>query len=296
MTIRLNKKAKKNIFVALMLLIPVVHFIIFWVIVNFNSILYAFQRQDPLTGNVLFTWGNFAAVKKLFELGTMKTALVNTLITCGFQTIFLLPWAFFLTYFLYKKIRLSGLWRTLLFVPTVLPAVAMTSIFSYLVHPEAPFGIILKTLFGESTNFMYNEKYSRWMIILYFFWTNFGGQFILISGAMSRVPKEVIESAYLDGAGMRVEMFRILLPLCWPTLSMLLLLSVSTMFSASGPVLLLTDGQANTQTISFWIFKEVWRSTPYLPATVGLICTLILFPIVLAVRWALSKVYADVEF
>ena len=60
-----NKKAKDYAFVAIMLLIPVVHFIIFWGVVNFNSILLAFQRLDRLTGEKYLTINRFK-VKDLF--------------------------------------------------------------------------------------------------------------------------------------------------------------------------------------------------------------------------------------
>ena len=118
-----DKKTKDYVFVALMLLIPAIHFMIFWGVVNFNSILLAFQRLDRTTGEKYLTFKNFEALVELFETNELKDALVNTLITAGFQIIFLLPWGFFLTYFLYKKIPLRGLWRTFLFLPSTVKSV-----------------------------------------------------------------------------------------------------------------------------------------------------------------------------
>ena len=92
-----SKKSKDYAFIALMLLIPVIHFIIFWGVVNFNSILLAFQRLDRSTGEKYLTFKNFEALAELFETNELKRALVNTLLTAGFQIIFLLPWGFFLT-------------------------------------------------------------------------------------------------------------------------------------------------------------------------------------------------------
>ena len=99
-----DKKTKDYVFVALMLLIPAIHFMIFWGVVNFNSILLAFQRLDRTTGEKYLTFKNFEALVELFETNELKDALVNTLITAGFQIIFLLPWGFFLTYFLLPKV------------------------------------------------------------------------------------------------------------------------------------------------------------------------------------------------
>ena len=90
---------------------------------------------------------------------------------------------------------------------------------------------------------------------------------------------------------------KIVLPLCWPTLSMILILNISSLFTASGPLLLLTKGMGATRTLSYWIFEHVQGSTTLgLPAALGIACTVILFPIVMLSKWLLNKVYADVEF
>ena len=293
----LKRKSKANIFIAGMLLIPVAHFAVFWVAVNFNSILLAFQQLDD-AGNAYFTFDNFRSISALFsKFGELRISLVNTLITWVFLVSFLLPWGFLLTYFLYKKIKLSGLWRTMLFVPALLPAVAMTSIFMYITLPGGPVGKLAGFFTeGGAPAFLNDAKYARWTIIFYIFLTNFGGQFILFSGAMSRVPKEVIESAHIDGAGMRTELLRIVLPLCWPTISMLLLLNLAGIFTASGPVLLLTGGKVDTSTMSYYFFNSTRFLQYHVPAAVGIFFTLLLFPVVLLARWGLSKVYANVEF
>ena len=193
-----NKKAKDYAFVAIMLLIPVVHFIIFWGVVNFNSILLAFQRLDRTTGEKYLTLKNFESLAELFKTNELKDALVNTLLTAGFQIIFLLPWGFFLTYFLYKKIPLRGLWRTFLFLPSILPAIFLTGIFNNAITQYGPLGKIWDALFNKPIpDFFVDERYGKWGVLLYFFWTNFGGQFILFTGAMTRIPNEILEAAQM---------------------------------------------------------------------------------------------------
>ncbi|MBQ8393972.1 MAG: sugar ABC transporter permease [Clostridia bacterium] len=295
---RMSKKAKDYVFVAAMLFIPVVHFIIFWGVVNFNSILLAFQRLDMETGRHFLTLKNFEDVFTLFKTDELKIALVNTLLTSGFQIVFLLPWGFFLTYFLYKKIPLTGVWRVCLFLPTILPAIFMTSAFKYAIYPQGPIGKIWEFIFNKQIpTFFLEEKWGKWAVLAYFFWTNFGGQFILFTGAMTRIPDQLLEAAQIDGAGMWVELFTIVFPLCWSTFSMLLVLNIASIFTASGPILLLTKGAANTETISYWIFRQVNDGQSlYLPSALGLICTIIIFPIVSMVRTVCGKIYADVEF
>lgn len=294
----LKREVKKNIFVICMLLFPIAHFIVFWIYVNLNSILLAFKRLDPRTGGYSFSFQNFEGLITAFKYHELGDSFANTFLTFGFLLI-LLVWGFFLTYFLFKKIPLSSFWRTMLFVPSILPVVAMTSIFKYLIYPSgSPLSQVWEFLFSTGVpQFLAEDNLARWTILFYILWTNFGGQFIIFTGAMSRIPKEMIESAYLDGAGMWTEIFKIIFPLCWPTFSMLLLLNISGLFTASGPILLLTQGYARTMTISYWIFYNVNNSINlYEPAALGIVCTVILFPIVVLSRRSFNKIYADVEY
>lgn len=295
----LNEKRKSSIFVFCMLLIPVVHFIIFWFGVNFNSLRLAFTRIDLTTGKTSWSLDHFETLGNLFQTGEIRMALVNTLLTWALNML-LVPWALFLSYFLYKKIPLSGMWKTLLFLPSILPAIAMTSIFKYLIEPDGPLGELVFALTGEKlTNLLAFTSTAKWTVLAYIFWTNFGGQFILLSGAMAKIPKSLLEASNLDGAGLWSEFFKVVLPLCWPTLSMILILNISSLFTASGPLLLLTAGNGETTTLSYWIFEHVdgaASTTLGLPAALGIACTLVLFPIVMIAKWLLNKVYADVEF
>ena len=295
--IQLNEKRKSSVFVFLMLLIPVVHFIIFWFGVNFNSLRLAFTSIDLKTGNTSWSLDHFATLGNMMKTGEIRMALTNTLLT-WLLNMLLVPWALFLSYFLYKKIPLGGMWKTLLFLPSILPAIAMTSIFRYMIEPDGPVGQLILAMTGEeATNLLAFNSTAKWTVLAYIFWTNFGGQFILLSGAMAKIPKSLLEAANLDGAGLGSEFFKVVLPLCWPTLSMILILNISSLFTASGPLLLLTKGMGETKTISYWIFERVQGSTTLgLPAALGIACTVILFPIVMIAKWAMTKVYADVEF
>ena len=297
--ITLNEKRKSSIFVFCMLLIPVVHFIIFWFGVNFNSLRLAFTHIDLSTGESSWSLDHFRTLGNLFQTGEIRLALVNTLLTWALNML-LVPWALFLSYFLYKKVPLSGMWKTLLFLPSILPAIAMTSIFKYLIEPDGPVGELFLALTGvDLPNLLAFNTTARWTVLAYIFWTNFGGQFILLSGAMAKIPKSLLEAANLDGAGLWSEFFKVVLPLCWPTLSMILILNISSLFTASGPLLLLTAGKGETTTLSYWIFEHVdgaASTTLGLPAALGITCTLVLFPIVMIAKWLLNKVYADVEF
>ena len=99
-----TKKVKDYIFAYGLLAIPILYFLVFWLYLNFSSILLAFQ--DEFTGE--FTTQNFTRLFEDFAQDWklnrgVKTAVENTFIT-AFLTMFVsMPTTVFVTYILFKK-------------------------------------------------------------------------------------------------------------------------------------------------------------------------------------------------
>ena len=89
-------------------------------------------------------------------------------------------------------------------------------------------------------------------------------------------------------------MFGIIFPLIWPTVSTQIVFAFTGLFTASGPILLFgTDGQYETMTISYWIFKGVYsgRESAYnFVSATGLVFTIVGVPVILFVRWLMEKI------
>ena len=114
---------------------------------------------------------------------------------------------------------------------------------------------------------------------------------------MARIPDEIVEAATLDGVGTFRELTQVVIPLIWSTICTLLVFTIVGIFTASGPILLFTQGEYDTYTISFWIFQQIERGyDPNYPSAVGLFFTLIGTPIVLISKHYLEKIGSDVEY
>ena len=120
---------------------------------------------------------------------------------------------------------------------------------------------------------------------------------------MSRIPPEIMEAAKIDGIGPVRELFSFIFPLIWPTLSTMLIFQLTAIFTASGPILLFQpNGDYDTSTISFWIFKQVYggglptaslsSGQINLISCTGLWFTLLGVPIILGARKLLEKIPA----
>lgn len=116
---------------------------------------------------------------------------------------------------------------------------------------------------------------------------------LLLGGALARVPTEILESARVDGISTPREIVSMVLPLIWPTISTLLILQCTGIFSAGGPILLFTKGQYKTSTIGYWIFDKVayqGASAYNEVAAVGLLFTVVGVPIIMFIRWLIERI------
>lgn len=292
-TFEFTKKRADNLFVFGMLLLPFINFIVFYLYVNFDSFLMAFQV--PIGDEIRWGLENFETMFKEFSFsgGVLSLALKNTFIYFFSGLLITLPLSFFLCYFLYKKVFGYKVFRVIFYLPSIISASVLVVLFKYFISVEGPLDRWMVDLgFGQLPELIKNAKTSTTVINFYNIFFGLGGNLVLFSGAMSNIDSSVTEAAKIDGAGMITEMFRIVIPLMWPTLSTVLIFQFIGVFNASGPILLFTTGQYETTTISYWIYDKVkFGATLHYPSAVGMFFTFIGAPIALVMRWLLTKFY-----
>ena len=291
-------------FIICMLAVPVAWFIVFYVVVNFNSIILAFRSLDGVssTGAPIYKWGfdNFAKFFEAFALDTddVQLSLWNTLKYFALNVLCILPLTFFFAYFMYKKIWGHKFFRVLFYMPSILSAVTMTTLYKNILGGYGPVDEFWKWLTGNPIPaFFTSYELGTPIIMVYQVWVGFGVNMILYQGAMGRIPEEVIEAGKLDGISWWRELFQVVTPMVWGTLSTTLILAFTGLFNSSGPILLLTHGAFQSSTINFFIFNQVYRYSEYAyPAAIGLFFTVVSMPIVFGFRALMNKLDPKVEY
>ncbi len=285
-----GKKRNKLIFVAVMLAVPIVHWLIFWLYVNLNSILMAFQLP---TGE----WSMDSLRVVLREIGagdsTLRVAIKNTLLYFT-KDLLMLPFQLLIAYFLYRKICFYRGFQILFYLPAIVSGVAISNMFSNFIAPSGPLGELLKSWgVNPVPEFLADSDYATPTILFFTIWTGWGGQMLLLGGALARIPVEVLESARLDGISTPREIVSMVVPLVWSTMSTILILNMTGLFAASGPILLFTKGLYETSTIGYWIFDKVafvGVSAYNEVAAAGLVFTAIGVPVIMFFKWLIEKV------
>ncbi|MBQ8684579.1 MAG: sugar ABC transporter permease [Clostridia bacterium] len=287
---------KERFFIIVMLLIPISNFLVFWVYTSFDTILMAFQKWDVAQGKDVFSMQNFEMLYNELKLAdsTLFVSLKNTLLFFASNVCIILPVSFLLCYFLYKQIAGYKIYRFVFYLPSIVTSSVYVVLFKQILTPSGFIGKLSEALTGEVIPFLTDSRYALNTILIYSILTSFGGNLIYFSGAMSNIDTEIIEAAKIDGAGMGTEMFRIVIPLIWPTLSTILLFTFVGIFGSSGPILLFTQGEYKTSTFAYWMYDLIYFSSNYYyAAAIGVSITVVAAPIAILLRKFLIRSYVE---
>ena len=111
------------------------------------------------------------------------------------------------------------------------------------------------------------------------------------NGAMNNISPEVLEAGKIDGTTWISELWLIIIPMIFPTISVSLMGTAAGLLGATGPILIFTQGNYGTTTLNYWIFSQVKFSSNYeLPATLGFLMSCVSIPLVFLVRKITEKV------
>ena len=279
------------LFIIVMLAIPIISFLFFYVYVNINSIIMAFQRPR-YDGSGIYDW-TFDNFRMFFEelVGSdsdILLCLLNTVIFFCQDMFISLPLSLIICYFIFKKISGYKFFRTVIYLPIIISSTVFATLYRYLVGTGGPLFAFWQSIGKEPIYFFANSDYALTGILFFVIYSSLGARFVLFGGAMNAIDDGVIDAGKIDGAGTFRELFNIVIPAIWPTLGTLLLLSSVGLFTASGPILLFTKGEYRTNTLSFWIYgltTGITGSTDYEYASaIGIVFTLLGLPLVLVVK------------
>ena len=298
------------LFAYLVVLFPVAQFLVFWVFVNASSIALAFQD-----GAGDFTFLNFKTVYNAFidkdMLGiNLGKSLGRSFLLWVIGEGFIFPVSLITTYVLTRKILGHYIFRIIYIIPSLMGAIIWTLLIKEMLSYSGPITKMLLEMgvelpFGAKKNGLLRHEDTAFIsLVLVRSVMGIVGNNAVLTGAYTRVPDELFESAELDGAGFFTEMFRIAIPCIWSTICTLLTFSLCSIFTCDYNVYLFTDGTGGyeTSTIGFQLFNLTYRlstgsgSTGYgYPAALGVVLTLMTLPVVLSGKALLERMSENVE-
>ena len=292
-----NTRAKK-ICIAVLCAPAIIHLLIFWLGVQVETIAMAFRDAT----NGAFTLENFRwAISELFggaAVGSMGTYFKNTMIffLVGLVQV---PFSIFFAYLIFRRCFGATFTRLGLYLPGAISGIMMTILYSKMMASDGPLISMSQKLTGAEGTYMFMVEHPLAYIIIFDIFVGMGGSLIIWLGSMGRIPEDLIEYGKLEGIKPVREFLTVILPLIWPTFVTMITLKIIGLFGSTGSVMLLTNGQYGTSTLSFWMYRVVRDSlsSEYgRVAAAGLVFTIMTIPILILGRKFMDKFGEEVEY
>ena len=237
-----NKKNAKSsfkdaLFFYGLLILPVAQFIIFYIIVNFNSILLSFQRYDSSTAGFTFLSDNiFKNYKSVFEMTSMgvdlKTLFLNSIILWAAIVVFGTIPAIIFSYYIYRKRALCHFFKFFLFLPSIIPSILLTTVFKNFMVDCVSNILVVKGYPLSGLGLLNPSPDTAFPILLiYYIWISFGSQVLFYTNAMAQVSPSLVEAGKLDGCGEGRLLLHVVLPGILPTVKTFIIASIAGLFT-----------------------------------------------------------------
>ena len=211
---------------------------------------------------------------------TLKMAGINLVFTFAIALIFALLAT--------KKVRFSKWYQTMYALPMAIASSPAAAIFLFIFRQKNG---LLNNLLGTSISWTIKLPYAFWAVCSMTIWMHVGISFIFLLVGFRNVPEEVLESAWLDGAGPLARIRHILIPMASPQLFFVLFLNISSSFRSFAQIRLLTGGgPANgTKNLIYYIYENAMINGRFETACVQAVVLFILIFSITQIQFALEK-------
>lgn len=282
-------------FYILLMAFPVIQFSVFYIGVNARSVMMAFQRIDIVNGTTQWTFDNIREAFQMMTatpqlLSVLSVSIVSYLLTQGIG----IPLALFFSYYIYKKLPGHGFFRVILFVPSIISAIVLATIYQFFVERAVP-AMLLQIFDVQIEGLMVNSDTCYAFLVFYNVLIGFGTSVLMYSNAMSGISQDLSGAAQIDGASVFQEFWHVTLPAVFPTLMPFLIAGVATIFTNQFNLFSFYGVNApdEVQTYGYYLYVKVQsaRSVAEYPllSAMGLMMTLVVVPVTLLVRRLLEK-------
>lgn len=235
----------------------VIYMSIFLIVPVIMVIAGSFHQWNPL--NETYNWIGLENYTRMFSYPTFWQSMLNTIIFCVVVVFFRVLIGLAVAYALNSKMtRFKTFFRTVFYMPTVTPLVAVAYVWKIMYNPQ--FGLIDK-VFGLDINWLFDSKFALPALMLMTVWKDFGYAVILFLSGLLSLPQDCYESAGLDGANAWQTFRHITLPLLKPTMLFVVITSIISYLQAYVPVLVMTQGGPGTSTYlsSYLVYDQAFK-------------------------------------
>lgn len=153
-----------------------------------------------------------------------------------------------------QKVRFVGLWRTIYYVPSLVPLIASTMLWLWIFNPE--FGLLnmlLRMVGIDGPLWLGHSQWALPSLILMSLWT-VGAPMLIYLAGLQGIPTDLYEAAEIDGAGSWSRFRHVTIPMMTPVIFFNLVINMIYAFQVFVQPFIMTQGGPRYATLFYVLY------------------------------------------
>lgn len=170
--------------------------------------------------------------------------------------------AFAMALLLSKNVKGKTIFRAIFYVPSIVPIVATSTIFIWLLNPDIGLlNQILKFFHLPTSLWIYDEATVIPTLALMNVWT-VGGTMLIFLAGLESIPDQYYEAVDIDGGGLWRKMTAVTLPMLTPTIFFNLIMGIINGFQSFSEAYIMTEGGPNNASLFYvvYLYREAFAN------------------------------------
>jgi multiple sugar transport system permease protein len=255
----------------------------------------------PMIASLCFSLTDYAVVNKVKFIGiqnyvnmfsgkdpffykSIGVTAYYVLLSVPLQIVF----AFLIALLLNQNIKGRSVFRTIFYLPTIVPVVASSMIWLWLFDPDlGVLNSVLKTFGLPTSQWIYSEASVIPSLAIMSLW-GIGGTVVIFLAGLQGIPRQLYESAYVDGCSALRRLINITIPMVTPTIFFNLVMGLINSFQVFSQSYIMTGGGPNNASLFYvyYLYREAFSNSK-----IGSACAIgwVLFMIILVLTLLVLK-------
>jgi len=217
-----------------------------------------FANWDFVLGLQKFQWAGLDNFERLIDDARFHKTYLNNLIFMATVPI-CMAISLALAIIIDKHVFMKDFFKVTYFMPYISSVVAVAVVWQVLFHPsKGPVNHFLRWIgIDNPPRWIADPDWALISVMMISIWISIGFNMIVYLAGLQAIPKDLYESAEIDGAGGWTKFLRITLPLISPTTFFLLITGIIYSFKAFDLIAVLTKGgPAGSTSLMVWYMYE----------------------------------------
>jgi multiple sugar transport system permease protein len=238
-----------------------------------------------------------ANYRRMLEDDLVWQALKVTSIYVAVSTPLVLALSFGVAVLMNQRVTGVGVWRTIFYLPNLIPLVASTMLWLWIFNPQ--FGLLnllLKQVGITGPLWLRSTDWALPSLILMSLWS-VGGPMLVYLAGLQGIPTELYDAVAVDGGGPWARFWTITVPMMTPVIFYNLVLGLIAGFQVFAQPLIMTEGGPRYATLFYvlYLYENAFQyfRMGYASALAWLLFLIILALTIVMFRWSAFWVYYE---